>query len=41
MNEIEDSNNNKFCQVILAICTYYIGTFVLIYYLEKRHYFGR
>ena len=38
MNEIE---NSSCCQVILAVFTYCLGTFLIIYYLEKRHYFGR
>jgi len=35
----QDSENQLY-QVILAMCTYYVGTFLLIYYLEKKHYFS-
>jgi len=37
MNEESD---NKLCQVFIAMGIYYVGTFLLIYYLEKKHYFA-
>lgn len=37
---MNQDSDNKICQVLVAMCTYYVGTFLLIYYLEKKHYFS-